>query len=230
MGRDRRRYPRVGVALDAFVEVLGIHWQAKTVDVSPYGAKVALPTYPVELPRGLMAELRLALADGDPPLAIRARVVRTDPDGIVLNFVNLGGVSFARLKNLADSLLGSLPIDPARPGENAGVVKERRRARRIEVALDIDFDADTPHSWKGRTIDLSPYGVKVAWPPTAVQPLWGTGVRLRIASPDGQPPVSFKGIVWRREPERIFLLFVEVSHEERERLKSLVEFLQAAPA
>jgi hypothetical protein len=217
------------VALDAFVEVLGIHWQAKTVDVSPYGAKVALPTYPVELSRGLMAELRLALADGDPPLAIRARVVRTDPDGIVLNFVNLGGVSFARLKDLADSLLGSLPIDPAPAGGKVGVMKDRRRARRTEVALEINFDGDMPHYWRGRTVDLSPFGVKVAWPPTAVQPLWGTGVRLRIASPNGQPPISLKGIVWRRESESVVLLFVEMRQEERERLKVLLERLQAVP-
>ena len=219
------------MALDISIDALGIHRQGKTVDLSPLGTKVAVPAYPIEqLWPGTRAELRLALPAGE-SLALTATVVRTEPDGIALKFGNSESGVFTRLKDLVDALLRSRSNDPARlhmsVGMSVGPVKDRRRAPRAAVQLDINFDADRPRYWQGKTIDLSPFGMKVAWPATVPQPLWGTGVRLRIAAPDGQPPLSLKGIVWRREPQSIVLLFVELGREETERLKALVEFLQA---
>ncbi len=112
MGRDRRRYPRVGVAMDVSVEAAGIQWQRKTVDLSPYGVKVAMP---VTLRPETGVKVRLSLPDGGSPLSLAGRVVRTDPDGLAICFVDLRALTFARLKEFVDALLVSLSKGPARP-------------------------------------------------------------------------------------------------------------------
>ena len=229
MGRDRRRYPRVGVALDICVEALGTQWHAKTVDLSPRGVKVALPANLVEFPPGTTAELRLALPDGRSPLAFTASVIRTDPDGTALKFDHLGDEHFQRLKDLVDSLLQNLSDGPARVGVSVRPVKDRRKAPRIDVELDINLDAEKPHYWQGKTINLSPFGVKVALPASAGQPPWGSSVQVRLAATNGRPPISVKGIVWRREPDSTALLLVELGREQLEHLKALVESLRVQP-
>lgn len=227
VGKDRRRYPRVGVQLEVSLEAFGIRWQGKTVDLSPYGVKVALPPTPVTLPVETSVELRLALSGGDSPLSLRASVVRVDPDGVALNFVNQGAVPFARLKDLVDSLLHDLSNSPARLDVSVRSLKDRRRAPRADAELDVDLDAEMPR-WRAKykTINLSTSGVKVAWPATGGQPPWGSGVQLGLARPDGQPPIWVKSIVWRREPDSTTFLFVELKREQVERLKALVESLR----
>jgi hypothetical protein len=214
MGKDRRRYLRVGLELEVSLEASGIRWQGKTLDLSPYGVKVALPPHPVTLPPGTSVELRLALSGGDSPLSLTASVVRMDPDGIALNFLNQGALPFARLKDLVDS----------RP------LKDRRRAPRADAELDISLDAEMPRCWQGKytTINLSTIGVKVAWPATGGQPSWGTGVQLCVAEPGGQRLLSLKGLVWRREPQSVAFLFIELRPEQRERLQTLVDSLRGA--
>ena len=128
MGRDRRRYPRVGVALDISVEAAGRRWDGKTVDVSPYGVKVALPADGgIKLPPGTTIQLRLVLPDDNAPLALAARVVRTDRDGIALCFEHLAAGYFERLKAAVDSLLEHLSDGPARLEVSVKPAKERRR-------------------------------------------------------------------------------------------------------
>ena len=223
MGRDRRRYPRVGVELSIAIEAAGSQWLGKTVDLSPYGVKVALPANSVSLPPGTRVELKLALPDQQSALSLTASVVRTEPYGISLNFIDLGAQHFARLKDVVDSLLQSRSSGPAR----VGALKDRRKSRRVEAELDIRFDAEQPYGWRGsKIVNLSPFGVKVALPGTAIQPAWGTSVRLHLTGPNGQPPVSVKGIVWRREPQSMALMFVELGREQLERLKALVESVQ----
>lgn len=105
MGRDRRRYLRVDVALNISVEALGTEWQAKTVDLSPCGVKVALPAHWATLPPGTSVDVRLALPDGESPLALTAHVIRIDLDGVALDFHDLDARHFARLKGFVDSAL-----------------------------------------------------------------------------------------------------------------------------
>ena len=212
MGKDRRRYPRVGLELDVSLETSGIRWQGKTVVLSPYGAKVALPPHPVTLPPGRSVEARLALPGEDSPLSLMAQVLRVDADGIALNFPNQGAPPFERLKDLVDSLLHTPP-------------KDRRRAPRADAEVDITLDAEMPRCWQGtyKTVNVSTTEVQVAWPATGAQPSWGTGVQLQLAGPDGEPPIWVKGIVWRREPDSTAFLFIELTREQVERLKALVE-------
>lgn len=230
MGRDRRRYPRVGVALDISVEAAGLRWDAKTLDLSPYGVKIALPTNSASLPAGTAIQLRLVLSDGGPPLGLTARVVRTDRSGIALCFENLEAGYFERLKAVVDSLLEHLADGPTRLEVNVRPVKERRKTPRTEAQLDVAFDAEKPYDWKGKTINISPVGVKVNCPASAVRPMEGTSVKLQIVAPDTGTLLPVKGMVWRREPKALALIFVELGRDQLERLKDLVEFLQTAPA
>ena len=208
MGKDRRRYPRVAVELEASIETSGIRWQGKTVVLSPYGAKVSLSPHPLMPPLGRSVEARLALP-GEDSSPLMAQVLRVDPDGIALNFLTQGAPACERIKDLVDSRS----------------VKDRRRAPRADAELDITLDAEMPRCWQGtyKTVNVSTTGVKVAWPATGAQPSWGTGVQLQLAGPDGQPPIWVKGIVWRREPDSTAFLFVELTREQVERLKALVE-------
>lgn len=230
MGRDRRRYPRVGAALDISVEAAGRRWDGKTVDLSPYGVKVRLPDNGVTLPPGTTIQLRLVLPDGGSPLALTARVVRTDRSGIALCFENLEPGHFERLKTLVDSLLEHLSDGPARLELSVRPVKERRKGPRVDAGMDIAFDAEKPYDWRGKTVNLSAYGVKVALPASAIRPSEGASVKLKLTVPDSVEPLSVKGMVWRREPKNTVLIFIDVGREQIERLRTLVEFLQAAPA
>ena len=116
MSPDRRRHPRAGVELDATVEATSSVWRGRTLNLSPYGAKIASPAMSVNLPRGTSVKIRFPLPDQD-PLSLIANVERMDPDGMALSFNGLGDQNFQRLKELVDShplpkyppLLGSTP-------------------------------------------------------------------------------------------------------------------------
>jgi len=105
------------VELDATVEATSSVWRGKTLNLSPYGAKIASPAMSVNLPRGTSVKIRFPLPDQD-PLSLIANVERMDPDGMALSFNGLGDQNFQRLKELVDSypllpkyppLLGSTP-------------------------------------------------------------------------------------------------------------------------
>jgi hypothetical protein len=226
MGHDRRRYPRVGAALDlTLIEASGSGWQGKTVDLSPYTAKVTLPPNWPRLPLGTILQLRLAVPGLDLPLSLGARVVRTDPDGLVLDFVDLGAMQSLRLRQFADTFLQSLSSGTAPSGLTR---KDRRKSPRIDAELDIELEGEQLSGWRGsRTVNLSASGVKVALPQTAIRPPWGTGVSVRLAGRNNHPPIFVNGIVWRREPQSIALLFVDLDREELDRLKAFIESLHA---
>ncbi len=103
MAHDRRRYPRACRALDVTLDASDRQWPGKTVNLSPYGAKVTLSANSVPLARGMNIGLRLTLPDGN--LSLVATVVRTDPDGVALHFGGVDPSQFQRLKGLVDSLL-----------------------------------------------------------------------------------------------------------------------------
>ncbi|MEK7363987.1 MAG: sigma 54-interacting transcriptional regulator [candidate division NC10 bacterium] len=102
MTQDRRRHPRAGVELDATVEARSSVWQGRTLNLSPYGAKIASPATSVTLPRGTSVTIRFPLPDQD-PLSLIANVERMDPDGMALSFNGLGDQNFQRLMALVDS-------------------------------------------------------------------------------------------------------------------------------
>ena len=131
MGEDRRGHPRACPALDVRLDASGQDWPGKTLNLSPYGAKVAVSGESVPLAPGLNIGLRLTLPDGY--LFLTAMVVRTDPDGVALDFDSLEARQFQRLKDFVDSLLvqewreiltelqGSSPVHAAVPSADADV-------------------------------------------------------------------------------------------------------------
>lgn len=226
MWHDRRRYPRVAAALDlTLIEASGSRWPAKTVDLSPYSTKVTLPPNWPKLPTGTILQLRLTVPGQDLPLSLGARVVRTDPDRLVLGFVDLGAIQAPCLRQFVDTLLQSLSRGTA-PSEVTR--KDRRKNPRVDAELDIELEGEQLSGWRrSKTVNLSVSGVKVAMPQRAILPPWGTAVSVRLAGRNNHPPIFVKGIVWRREPQSIALLFVDLDQKELDRLNALIESLQA---
>lgn len=105
MGRDRRQYPRSTIGFDVTVEAAGQLWKGKTVDLSPYGVKVALSVKSVKLPLGTRVQVEFPAQDQDSSLSITGSVVRTDPDGIALRFDGLGAEQFRCFKDLVGTFL-----------------------------------------------------------------------------------------------------------------------------
>ena len=103
MKRDRRRYPRVAVALESTVKTAGTVWQGKTLNLSPFGVKVSFDSA-VHLLSGTKIRLQLILPEHGPPLSLTASVVRSDHDGIALNFIEPEEQDFQRLKAFVDAL------------------------------------------------------------------------------------------------------------------------------
>lgn len=105
MGQDRRRYPRAKVGLDVTLEAAGSQWEGKTVDLSPYGVKVTTLAESVNLLPGTSIQVWLSPGGQAPPLSLGATVIRTDSDGVALNFDGLPDQQFQRLKELVGSFL-----------------------------------------------------------------------------------------------------------------------------
>lgn len=105
MGDDRRRHPRASVNLDVEVEAAGNQWSGKTVDLSPFGVKVASRGHLATLSPGARAQVLLTLGDREAPLSLSAKVVRADPDGVALDFESPDARQFQRLKSFVDALL-----------------------------------------------------------------------------------------------------------------------------
>jgi len=102
------------------------------------------------------------------------------------------------------------------------VSKERRRYPR--AAVELNLTVETPGGpWHGKTLNLSPVGVKVA---PLRQPLLlplGTGVQIRFPTHDRSNPFSLPASVVRADPDGIAFQFGDVGAQEFKRIKSLVD-------
>lgn len=102
--RDSRRYPRAEIEWDVTVESPGSRAKkGKLTGVSPFGAKLRLRPKQLTPPDGATVQLRFVPSRGEPPLAIKGLVWRTDSDGQAIVFVNLNTGDFLRLKTLVDA-------------------------------------------------------------------------------------------------------------------------------
>lgn len=177
MVKDRRRYPRASIGLDITVQAAGQLFEGKTIDLSPYGAKVTSLPAAIILPPGERVQLRFPLLDQDPPLSLDASVVRTDPDGLALRFDDLEDLQFQRLKHLvgtfvlrewwgtlpetgAGQLLGGpagrssepvvRPEEPSVPASDEGSQKERWQAllNRLGLELHLPSNGRLSRGWR----------------------------------------------------------------------------------
>lgn len=90
---NRRRVPRATVMFPVRVDT---GWEWRALDLSPLGVKIAPQAW---LRPGARVRLLLALPDGEPPLAVDAALVRTEPDGDVFSFIDLTSAELERLNN-----------------------------------------------------------------------------------------------------------------------------------
>ncbi len=102
--------------------------------------------------------------------------------------------------------------------------QDKRRYPRTSVALDVTVAA-TGSSWKGRTLNLSPYGVKVSSPAEAVSLRPGTTVKLWLHPADEGPALALPASVVRTDPDGLALTFGTLEAQQSRRLKSLVDTL-----
>ena len=96
---------------------------------------------------------------------------------------------------------------------------ELRRHPRVRASWRVAVEMPGGKAMTRETIDVSPYGVKVRLD-EGMGP--GTMVRLRIRPPD-QRPLNLESIVWRADTDGRVFVFVNVSGDEHERLKVLVD-------
>jgi len=102
------------------------------------------------------------------------------------------------------------------------MVKERRRYPR--AGIEFNITVETPGGpWQGRTMNLSPVGIKIA---PVRHPLLipvGTGVQVRFPTHDREHPFSLRATVHRTDADGIAFRFDNVGAQEFKRLKSLVD-------
>lgn len=89
---DDRRVARARVEFPIRV---GAVWDWRTIDLSPFGVKVASQGW---LRPGAKVRVLLTLPDGLPPLGVDATFVRSDPDGDLFSFLKLEEAQFRRLQ------------------------------------------------------------------------------------------------------------------------------------
>lgn len=101
---NRRRSPRLTVSLEVRVDQpSGERLLGESVDLSPFGLKIRLAAR--VQPNGVV-RLLFSPPDGDAPISVLSLVVREDPDGPALSFVDLTQPDFQRLKRLVDARHG----------------------------------------------------------------------------------------------------------------------------
>lgn len=134
MHGNRRKYPRLGKSLDLTVEAAGNCWEGKTIGLSLYGVKVTPPAQALHLSPGDEVHLWLPLPDNGPPLSIAASLVRTDPDGFALSFLDLEDKEAQRFSDFVDSLL----LQEMQAAEEEKAIPEKRSATPTEARSEPD--------------------------------------------------------------------------------------------
>jgi hypothetical protein len=201
-GRDRRGAPRAKanwpVRLETFER--GII-EGHVVDISTSGVRVQAPA---DLPVGAAVTLRITLPRGAERLEVVARVARRDPDGLALDFIGMPETEARR-------------VEPLVAGWDA-----RRRAPRVSRPLPVIIRAPRGASAAGKTLDLSPFGARVA---TELSLHPGDSVRLELEADGEGEPIKLPAVVWSTTDRGPILVFVNLRSGEFERLSRLVRRL-----
>ena len=103
--------------------------------------------------------------------------------------------------------------------------RDRRRYARVVVALESTVKT-AGTVWRGKTVNLSPYGVKITFG-QAVKLLPETIIRVQLVLPDQEPPLSLTARVIRSHHDGIAMDFVDPDQQDFQRLKALVDSLRA---
>src|SRR3972149_11861168 len=104
MEEDGRRHSRASVNLHVEGEAARNRWSGRTIDLSPYGVKVAARGSLAMRPPGAPAQVQLTLGDREAPLSLSAKVVGADADGVNLNFESPDKRQLQRLKSFVNAV------------------------------------------------------------------------------------------------------------------------------
>ena len=96
---------------------------------------------------------------------------------------------------------------------------ELRRYPRARVAWKVIIDMPGSRPRMRRTVDVSPFGVKVRLGERLPE---GAPARLRFAAPD-RHPLQMNAVVRRCDADGPVFVFVGATEEELTRMKSLVD-------
>ncbi len=100
--------------------------------------------------------------------------------------------------------------------------QDRRRYARADLALEVTVEAPGSH-WKGTTLKLSPYGVKVTSPAAPAPLPTGTSVQVWLHLGERTPPLRLPASVARTDPDGLALSFGRLSAEQSQRFRRLVD-------
>ena len=105
---DRRRSPRAAVAWNVTLEDdRGVQLAGEMITLGPFGVKVRAETEESGLSEGSVVRLQFSPPDGKfpIPMSVKGMVWRTDPDGLIIVFLDLNAHAFLRMKSLVKTLL-----------------------------------------------------------------------------------------------------------------------------
>jgi DNA-binding response OmpR family regulator len=102
-----------------------------------------------------------------------------------------------------------------------GGQRDRRRAARAPVEVPVRVAEDDGTEWEGRSVDISPFGIKVRSQHTGTS---GPVVTLSFGLPDDGPTIRTRALVVRQH-ETYAYYFVNLSDETFRRLTVLVQRL-----
>lgn len=96
----------------------------------------------------------------------------------------------------------------------------QRRYPRVGISLDVKVEQlDAPRA-RGRSVDLSPFGLKVC---SGAEVAPGGTVRLSFSPPDGDPLISVLSLVVRKDTDGHAFTFVNLTNPDFLRLKKFVD-------
>jgi CheY-like chemotaxis protein len=159
-------------------------------------------------------------ASGVPVIAISA----VASDAQIRECLRLGAfdlmpkpVSLDRLREV----LMFLEDHTANRARHDGGQPDRRRAARAAVDVPVRVMEDDGTEWEGRSVDISPFGIKVRSTHTGTS---GPVVTLAFGLPDDGPTIRTRALVVRQR-ETYAYYFVNLSDENFRRLTVLVQRL-----
>ncbi|MBI2154966.1 MAG: response regulator [Candidatus Rokubacteria bacterium] len=138
--------------------------------------------------------------------------------------LELGAVEFVPKPVSPDQLgmvLGFLELQVLTRRFTEDVLRlNQRRYPRVEVSLDVKVEQPAAGAARGRSVDLSPFGVKLR-SAEALEP--GGTVRLSFNPPDGDPLISVLSVLVRKDPDGHSFTFVNLTNPDFIRLKKFVD-------
>lgn len=171
MGGSERAHPRLGVALDVAVDTPAGQWWGRIVHLTADTIKLRPLDGPIDLAPGSDVRLRSASLEFDPPLSLRAIVVQTSAESLILAWVNVSRREFQQLRDHVDSILqrewqellddlteltrlgetGEAPTEPPAPE-----AEPREPARAEPPAVAAAAPKPEPEPVAGRREDAAP--------------------------------------------------------------------------